>query len=553
MKKQQAVIITFLTVVCVVLACLTFARPNGGFWSRLDLTKDKAYTISKVSKNLYTDISDIVTINYYISSKLEQISPIPDQIEELLQEYAQYSHGKIKYKAIDPSSAGLESYMQSLGIAPRQINTVRQNQASVSLVYSGIMIEYQNKTSVLPFIFDTRTLEYDMTSRIRYLVRGETRSIGILLGNPDQNLEQNYPTLGNTLRSAGYSVQEIVAGNEVPPSLKALIVIDGVDTLNDWDLYRIDYYIRNGGKVMFMLDTLSIEPQSMQVAKLKDKGLLAMLKSYGADVQQSLVLDVSCQPVTYTSQQGIPMMVKYPLWLDVPPQMGNADSPITQRFEGAYTFWASPVVLTSVNGIKEMPLFTTTPKGWLMTKDFSIIPGNDFAFTAEQKATLGVHDIAACLQGKFPSYFEGKPLPANADKASKDTLPAMPKAASESRIVVLGDGDFASEQYAGQNAVANMDFVVQASDWLGSDDDIISIRNRQSAAGPLNKITDQAKRNTAMATASFVNEILMPVLVLIVMILVLVLRRYNLRKRDETAMAEKETQKEAQEENHDEN
>ena len=61
MNKNQTRIITFLSLTVFLLVLLLSVR----LYFRLDLTRNKAYTISEVSKKLYTEISDQVRITYF--------------------------------------------------------------------------------------------------------------------------------------------------------------------------------------------------------------------------------------------------------------------------------------------------------------------------------------------------------------------------------------------------------------------------------------------------------------------------------------------------------
>ena len=63
MTKKQVTIITVLSIAAIVLGLLVSRR----LWFRLDLTKNHTYTISGVSKNLYTEIPDQVRITYFLS------------------------------------------------------------------------------------------------------------------------------------------------------------------------------------------------------------------------------------------------------------------------------------------------------------------------------------------------------------------------------------------------------------------------------------------------------------------------------------------------------
>jgi gliding-associated putative ABC transporter substrate-binding component GldG len=524
MTKKQSTITLLLTLVALVLALAVSSR----LWFRADLTRDKAYTLSKVSRELYKDIPNPVTITYYISGKLAQASPIPREIEDMLEEYATHSRGMINVVRRDPDKAKLEADMTQLGMAPRQIQVVEQNQATVAQVYSGILIEYLDQKSVMPWVISTDTLEYDLTSRIRALVRNETREIGVIVGDPGKSLDytQNGPNYGlmkQAFQASGYEVREIRAGDEIPDSLKVLFVLGGAENLDDWALYRIDRFIQMGGKALFAVNGVTVDAQSMQARETKDKGLLAMLAGYGASVNTSMVLDKTALSVTFQMNEmnGFTSyrMVRYPEWIGVLPEDGNPDNPITSRFGGVDLFWASPITVSAPEGVKASTLFTSTKDAWLQTKDFQTNP--EMLTVPAAGARAGRQVLAVALTGTFPGAFAGKAKPVR--EGSTETLPDMPKSALPSRIVVVGDTNFIER--VSQRDLRNIDFLISAADWLGSDADLASIRNRSSGSGRLDKITDPARRAMVMNLSRGVNVFFVPIVVIVIGLVVCLRRR----------------------------
>src|SRR4029077_11380832 len=51
------------------------------------------------------------------------------------------------------------------------------------------------------------------------------------------------------------------------------------------------------------------------------------------------------------------------------------------------------------------------------------------------------------------------------------------------RLVVVGNGEFASDRFA-QNSPENLNFALNAVDWLAQDEALISIRSKDRAAPP---------------------------------------------------------------------
>jgi ABC-type uncharacterized transport system involved in gliding motility auxiliary subunit len=504
MNKRQAVILSVLTAAAFVLALLISRR----LWFRLDLTKNKAYTISAVSRSLYEEIPDQVRITYYVSDRLGGLYPEPGEIMDLLREYAASSKGTIRCMRRDPGKAGLAQTMEQLGVIGRQIQTVEQDEANFATVYSGIVVEYLDRIEVLPWVFSLNTLEYDLTSRIRSLVRGTGREIGILPGASDKQWSNDYGYLNQVLEQSGFRVRQISPGAEIPDTLPVLFVLGGTEELDDWALYRIDRYIQGGGKVLFAVESVFVDLRSGLEARLMtDRGLLAMVSYYGAVVRPELVMDRSALVIPFQNR-----LIRYPHWIAVAEQAGNPENPITAGFPGVDMFWPNPIELNPPAQVRGEALFSSSPEAWLMTRDFNINPGMAYLFEAEEPDTRGTKILGAALSGKFPSWFEGLPKPVR--EGSGEELPDMPREPRESRIVVIGDTDLGTTLIQITQSQRNLDFLLQAADWLGNDDDIISIRNRLPQTGRLDRITDPVERAKAMLFARFLNVVLVPLAVI---------------------------------------
>jgi ABC-type uncharacterized transport system involved in gliding motility auxiliary subunit len=515
MTKRQAAIISVLSIAAIVLGILVSRR----LWFRLDLTKNRAYTISKVSRDLYVEIPGEVRLTYYLSDKLRAIHPMPGEIEDLLREYAAYSRGKIRLYVKDPAKAQLVDRIEQLGIQPQQIQTVERDQASVATVYTGVTIEYLDRIETLPVVFSLDTLEYDLTSRIRALVRGTERQLGVIVGDSVRQWNEDFAYLNQALVRAGYRVRLINPGDEIPDTLPALFVLGGSGDLDDWALYRIDRYIREGGKVLFALESVFVDTinGSLEAGKIDDRGLVEMVASYGVTVRPELVLDkaaLTLQYQTRTPSGAIQLRITpYPHWIGVLPENGNGEHPASARFGGLDLFWPNPLELHPPGGIEAASLFTSTEEAWLMRDNFSTDPNVPYLFERDAAETRGQKILGASLSGTFPSWFQGAEKPKRED--SGEELPDMPAGAKPARIIVVGDADFATGIINMTRGQHNLDFLLQAADWLGNDDDIIGIRNREALTGRLDRIIDPVKKARVMGLAQLVNVALMPLLVIL--------------------------------------
>ena len=504
MTKKQTTTLSIMIIVIIALTLLVSRR----LWFRLDLTRGKSYTISAVSRSLHNEIPDQIRLTYYLSDKLKSIHPLPGEIEDLLREYAGFSRGKIQLTVRDPAKANLAEQIEQLGILPQQIQTVEQDQASVTTVYTGIVIEYLDQLEVLPMVFSLETLEYDLTSRIRSLVRGNARLLGVIAGDGPQRWNESYRQLQGAYMQAGYQLRLIGAGQEIGETIPALLVLGGVESLDEAALYQIDRYIQTGGKVLFTVKGIRVDMEaSLEARLLSDSGLLDMLSSYGAVVLPEIVMDQSSQTIQYqtpTSTGAVMMRIApYPQWVRVLRKNGNPAHPVSANFSDLDLYWASPLRLNAPDGVEADYLFTSTVEAWSMREPFHTNPEVPYLFQRDAADTSGEKILAVSLSGVFPSWFAGKPMP---------ELPAMPSQPKPARLIVVGETEFTTSRFINTN---HANFLIKAADWLCNDDDIIQIRSKSSQSGGLDKIIDTGKKASAMKFAQIVNVFVVPSLVII--------------------------------------
>ncbi|MDR1390500.1 MAG: GldG family protein [Treponema sp.] len=517
MTKKQQIVITVLSLLVMLLAVLLARR----VYFRVDLTANHAYTLQSVSKNLRAEIPEQVRITYYLSGKLRSLNSAPAEIEDLLREYEAGSRGKIQVAVRDPSGSGAA---ERYSLYPQQLQNVADDEASFSMVYSGIVIEYLNKAEILPWVFSLDTLEYDVTSRIRSLLSGKKRELGVIAPESQKTWNEYYGFFNQLLGQSGFSVLALAPGEEIPDTLPVLLVCGGAEELDETALYRIDRYVQLGGRVLFMAESVKVALDGSWEARLvEDKGLLGMISYYGATLEQGLVLDKAALPMPFqdplTRQTG---MIRYAPWVGVMEENANAGHVLTSGFAGADLYWASPLRFTGESSaVKAEALFSSTPQAWLMTRNFNVSPDMNSLFTAQEEETRGQYVIASALEGRFPRWFDNeKPAPSGGewedDVWREAELPDMPRETAETRIIVIGDSDFggALVQYT-QTRPLNFDFLLQAIDWLGNDDDIAGIRNRYTGSGRLDAIQDEGARARAMNFSRILNLFIVPALILV--------------------------------------
>ena len=523
MKKRAEILIFILGIVILLLVGLNSSR----FFARLDLTGSKAFSISRVSKKLFQEIPEQVYITYFVSDKLRKMYSFPQGIEDLLQEYAAYSRGKIRVEAVDPSSGGEGARAEQFGVYPQQIEVVERDQRSQAQVYTGIVIQYLDRHQTLPVAVRIESLEYELTSRIRKVVSGQDRVIGILLGDAARNLEQEYSHLTSAL-ATDFQVRPLKPGEDIPQDVDALFVIGNTD-LQDFELYPIDQYLMRGGRALFAVDGVRVDfLRGLQASKLANNPTLEMLASYGVKVEPALVLDKYCQnfriPAQVLGQVMWQVLDKYPYWISVAGQYASPDNPITAHFTGLDLYWASPLTLSAKGGAQTQALLSSTPESWALDKEpFDTNPQQAQMLLYSQPENKGSRMLAASLRGELSSYFAGKAIPKR--EGESRSWNKTVESGKDVRLVVVGDADFASNLLEFTDATYNTAFLSNVAEWLSNSEDLLTIKTRLARDLRLNRIQEPASRLRAAIATEVVNLAIVPLAVVAFGIGRLLLRR----------------------------
>ncbi|MCF7928582.1 MAG: GldG family protein [Spirochaetales bacterium] len=506
-RKQLSILLFFISLGIIIFIGLNSTR----FFFRADLTETNMFTLSDTSKELYREIPDTVTITYYLSERLKQRIPEASQVEDLLREFAAYSRGSIEVKVVDPAAENLQSRAEQLGVVPQPMQTVQQNEVSQTMVYSGIVIQYLDRYKTLPFVFSLNTLEYEVTSAIRRLVNNEELVVGLLSGDSERNTEYGYRLISGRLNQT-FTFRQLQLGQPVPEEVDVLLVL-GARNIREHDLLPIDQFIMRGGNVFFGAEHVFVNVnRGLTPQPLSGNPVFSMLEEYGVRIKPNIVLDQ--EALEFPVQQnvggyGVTNYVDYPHWISILPKNTSSENPVTARFAGLDLLWASSLEVEPPEGVESQVLARTSGMSWMMSEDFNINPNEVMRYTNPVRGE-GEHVVAAGLWGEFSSYFADREVPSQLPgSASGEVIKKSPG----SRIIVVGDSDFASDLVQFTNSPYNFEFIENACQWLSSDEDLLSIKTRASRDTRLNAVESQEKQARIMGLSQIVNVILIPVLV----------------------------------------
>lgn len=358
-KEKKRIALVFF---CAVFLLLDSTR----FYARFDFTKGNKYSISKYSKKLADEATETVEISFFQSKSFANYYPEAKNIYDLLKEYSLQKRISVKfYNADKPENA---KKIERYGIYPRQIPVIGENKTEYLNIYSAVILEYKEKTEIIPFILATNTLEYDIDTRILSLFSEKHRTVNLLCGN-GMDFENDYSYVIPWLNSNGIAVNKINPNENLLPQLEKnpVLAVFGSDRISTSQSDEISSYIEKGNSVFFAVSPYNADIEnSWFITKPENQNLIKMIKNFGFEFTGNLLADISCARILMQSDQnedGTPaasvysQQINYPMWINIMPQKNAA--------QGITEYW--PAELAESESTE--PLIFTSPLSWSIEPD----------------------------------------------------------------------------------------------------------------------------------------------------------------------------------------
>ncbi len=194
---RQTLLLTAALVVANLVALNVWLYPLSR--ARLDLTEDRQYSLSPVTRELLSNLQEPLLIRGYFSEKTHPLlAPLIPTIRDMLEEYRIASNGQVVIEIVDPVQDPEKEAEanQTYGIRPTPLQVADRYGASVVNAYFDLLIRYGDQSEVLNFrdLIEVqpyrggqidvrlRNLEYDLTRAIKKVVYG-FQSVDALLAS----------------------------------------------------------------------------------------------------------------------------------------------------------------------------------------------------------------------------------------------------------------------------------------------------------------------------------------------------------------------------------
>lgn len=425
-----------IAVVLAILVGINYlaARRN----KRWDLTAAKQFTLSDQTKKVLSELQRPVVARVFDRSENF------DRFRPRLDEY-RYVSNQLTVEYIDVERRPAEA-------ARYQVQTA-----------GTVVFEYDGRVERV-----TSDAEQELTNGLIKVIQGRQNKVYFVQGHgektTDAGAREGYSAIASSLTSGNFAHEPLVLAQqkEVPADATVLIVAGPTSDFLEPEIAMLEAYLARGGKLFVLLDP----PEKPGDPELTN--LVGLVKAWGIDPGLNVVVDASGVGQMIGTGPEVPIAAKY------------NPHPITERFNllTAYPFARSVTANPQgANNRFAQNIVETSGSSWAETDIKQLMTSGQVQRETDKGDLAGPVSLGAAVS----SAAENPPAQTDADAPKPET-----------RLVVMGDSDFASNRWLGISG--NSDLFLNAVNWLAQQENLISIRAKDPEDRRITLTADQDTR-----------------------------------------------------------
>ena len=525
----------------IIVGCLLVAiiyASNTWLHGSLDLTAEKRYSLSDATKKLLDKkLDSAITIEVFLAGNLpSDYKKLNIATSEILETFISYASGPIQISFIEPGSNMVNEeakvkYFDSLAalgvVFERTAITEGIEKSTSQLIVPSALVRYGNRKPVAVDLRSSKKifsnynvieavepkedkeatrnaaealLEYKFAAAIDKVTKVNYPTVAYLVGNGEPT-DLTVSDLAETLRNDyNLGIFDLKSGYPNASDIDLLLIVKPTTPFTDEDQLKIDQYILNGGKVIWFVDKLHAELDSLMRTQAGytayDRGLNIdpLLFKYGVRINGDLVQDLNCAKlpiVVGKNPDGSPTMQRIP-WPYYPFLTTPSDNPITKNMDRVLPIFPSSIDTVKAPGIKKTILLATDTSSRSIASP-AMVSLNSVQSEADLYTFTKSHiPVAVLLEGKFSSLFANSIGTTVIDSVRQFTgLPFLKKGIKETKQIVVSDADIVTNAVTKTTGplpmgelpfeafqFANKTFLLNAIDYLVNDNGLFESRNK---------------------------------------------------------------------------
>jgi gliding-associated putative ABC transporter substrate-binding component GldG len=511
---------------------------------RWDLTEEKRFTLNPASMTLLQSLDRPIHVDILLTGNNLPggMRRLQKSIEETVRTFNAYSSEPITVSYFDPLEVVdslREDFIYTLadyGINPTNVYVSQNAGQQAQLIFPGILVsdsEYETGALLLKGergmspdqILNTsiENLEFELSNAIRKLVNPEKSAVAMIIGHGELSEDDGFGMV--EALDGQYEVFKVPLEQAKSPedlsTFAAIFVLGPKETYTERELYLLDQYVMNGGKLVVAAEGVDVDIEKAggegTVSFPLENELDRLLFRYGVRINKDLIQDLNFSYIPVmggnfgNQQQMVPM--PWPFYFNA----GRVQRhPITKALDQINFRFASSLDTVKADGVSKIPLIFGSDNGKVLPAPARVAFA-DMELDPDVKSfSMRNLPLGYLLEGQFTSLFKNRFVPEEFDKTSfKDS--------GSGKVVVFGDGSIFQSQPAlqgnqplvlgedpfAQTTYANRQLLQNLAQFLTDPEGIIAARSRSLQIRPLDKVKVSRQKSFWQGV-----NVVLPVLVL---------------------------------------
>lgn len=505
---------------------------------RLDLTEDKRFTLSNSTVELLEKIDSTITVEVFLTGELPtDYKKLSIATNDILASFNNHANNQIRVifrnpgegLANDTAKAVLYDSLQKMGV-------VFEEATSDQFIIPSALVYYQKNQP--PIAVDLRSsrkiykqfnvlteepqedveatrnaaealLENKFATAIDKLIRKEVPTIAYVVGNGEPT-DLTVNDLGESLRN-DYRLGIFDLKQAYPDAaiIKTMIIVKPKQNFTEEDLLKLDQYVMNGGNIIWFIDKLHAELDSLKrtegqyTAFDRGLGLDELLFKYGVRINGDLLQDLNCSKIPLVigkNPDGSIRMQRVP-WPYYPLLSARTPNPISANLDRVLPIFPSSIDTVMAKGIQKTILLASDTNSRILPSPALVSLNSVQSQEDLYSFNKSFVPVAVLLEGKFNSLFSNRLPKVVMDSVQANTgRPYLSKATKAGKQIVVADGDIVTNEVSNTTGplpmgliqmenyrFANKAFFLNSIDYLSSDNSLFQSRNKTVVLRLLNK------------------------------------------------------------------